>query len=215
MVKSPRKRTGPAIPNKAELASTATREQSARKYMSNTAAETPVVAAPQAAAKPPTPAKAAKPKPKAAKPTAPKQLPKKAEPIKTANDPARKGQSFAVRVLPAQQAQIEDIAMNLGVDRDYMVRVLRTATIKALNVIRDSESWASNSEGAKTRLADRQGEGEQIFRTSLQVSDGEMAAAHKAINDPLGMIMPHSVISAFGKVAFGDELEKLAAKAKG
>ena len=121
--------------------------------------------------------------------------------------------AYAVRTLPAQRARISDIARVMNVSPDYIETALRKAVRMRLNTLRDKADWSSLTEDAVRRVGDANAEGQALFKATLQLTDAEYRRISAAVNDPLDMIAPFRVISAFAKVAFARELEALDRKA--
>lgn len=117
--------------------------------------------------------------------------------------------AYAVRTLPAQRAQISDIAHRMGVETGYIETALRKTVRLRLNALRDKADWSPLTDDAVRRAGDANAEGQALFKATLQLTPSEYRKMSAAIHDPLDMIAPYKVISAFAKVAFARELDAL------
>ena len=227
-MRKPRQRTGTALPNEEAHQAAQSRLASGARYQTdpNRTVMTPKLkpmprTAPQdipavdpadlAARKADVVEQKPDPKPKAAEePTTPPKPARK--PTTKAEVDARTERTqwaYAVRTLPAQRAQISDIARRMGVEPDYIETALRKTVRLKLNAMRDKADWSPLTDDAIRRVGDPNAEGQALFKATLQLTEVEYRKISAAVNDPLDMIAPYKVISAFAKVAFARELAAL------
>ena len=225
-MRKPRQRTGTALPNEEAHQAVQGRLASGARYqtdpnrtvvtpklkpMPRTAPQDIPTVDPADVAPPKADVVEREPGPQPAAPEKPKSPPQP----KSVSEPAKQAMTdrtqwaYAVRTLPAQRAQISDIAQRMGVETDYIETALRKTVRLKLNAMRDKGDWSQLMQGAIRRVGDPNAEGQALFKATLQLTEPEYRKMSAAVNDPLDMIAPYKVISAFAKVAFARELDAL------
>ena len=217
-MRKPRQRTGTALPNQEAHDAAASRVASGARYQtdpSKTIAKPKLktairskpqkipTASPDDISMPPKPAQQTKviAEPK----VEPENVAKLID--KPTND--RKRMDYSVQILPAQKAQIEEIAQRLDMDTTYVETALRKNIQAAFIAHRDTSDWSDVSAGAAHRLGDKRVAQSVFYRGSALLSDDDYKSMSKAVNDPLNMLVKFQIVSAFADELLGVELDKL------
>ena len=145
--------------------------------------------------------------PKDTKPVAQKEAKPTTAEITTVDPSNRGNQAYAVRLLPAQVAVIEDIAARLNKDGHYAQQIVRRKVKELLNALRDENTWEQLGEEAERRINDPHGEGVDYFKSVFRITKEELAVMKSFIDDPMGMFTDFKITSAFAKAALKTALE--------